>query len=101
MRALVRALVCILHLVLFVLLGQGREVAGDRHDNGGGLLRGQEGEEPGDEPFPLPHGHDRHTLLVTHPAETHTHTHTQSLVFVCRVLTSVCVRAHTHTHTHT
>lgn len=43
------------YLVLLVLLGQGRKVTGNRHDNGNGLGWGQEGEEPGDEPLALPH----------------------------------------------
>lgn len=54
------------YLVLLVLLGQGRKVAGNRHYNGGGLWWRKEGEEPGDEPLALPHWHDHHTLLITH-----------------------------------
>lgn len=53
------------YLVLLVLLGQGGKVAGNRHDNGGGLGRWQEGEEPGDEALSLPYRHDHHTLLIT------------------------------------
>ncbi|KAG7225822.1 hypothetical protein INR49_014343 [Caranx melampygus] len=45
---------------------QGRKVACNRHDNGGGLGCRQEGKEPRYEPLALPHGHDHHTLLITY-----------------------------------
>lgn len=56
------------HLILFVFLGQGRKVTGNPHDDTGSLGRWQEGEEPGDEAFPLPDGHDHQTLLIAHSA---------------------------------
>jgi hypothetical protein len=61
--------VCLhLYLVLFVFLGQGVQVPGNPHDNGGSLQRRQEWDEPGDEALSLTHRHDQQTLLVTHSA---------------------------------
>lgn len=57
-----------LYLVLFVFLGQSRKVPGYSHDNSSSLWLWQEGEESGNEAFPLAHRHDHQALLIAHSA---------------------------------
>lgn len=83
-----------IYLVLLVLLGQGRKLASNCHDNRGSLSSRQERQEPGDKAFALPHRHDHHTLFITHPYEEELNTVSVHML----AWTVSCPSSALHTH---